>query len=396
MPNLLSRIFSRANRTPVYLIIDAGTTNIKLFIIDNDLDIKYELKIKNSTSNPKPGWFEQNPTKIYFAVKDNLEKLNKNFNIVACGITNQRETTILWDNKTGIAIYPAITWKDQRVKEDDLFFVKNYLRSTNLKELTGLELSPIYSAAKIRWILNNVEQAKRLLADGRLAFGTVNSWLIFNLSREQNHFTDHTNANHTLLYSLKDNYWSKNLLRIFGVDASILPQIKPNFYKFGHLQVENKEIPILVSIADQQAGLYLAKNKKNINAKLTIGTGIFLDKFIGNKLNFKENLETLIAYYQKEPQFMQEFRFNLNGADLMEAVRSEDEKVLSKFMRELKEKIHSLKVNELTIDGGGMRPDELGNKLFENLQDLPIRVIRPDYFESTALGVAEILRNYFK
>lgn len=398
MPNLLSRVFCLINRSPVFLVIDAGTTLIKIFVFDKDLKVRDQIKIKNKTFVSHENWREQNPTEIYLQVLEVIKKMVKNYNVVASGITNQRETTIIWDSNTGVATYPAITWEDGRIKDDDLYFVENYLPRAKLKELTGLPLSPIYSAAKIKWILENESNARDLLERNRLAFGNLNSWLIFNLGKEQNHFTDHTNASHTLLYSLKENDWSKNLLRIFRIDSRILPEIKTNYYNFGQIDLENKTIPILVSIADQQSSLYYAMNndENRSDAKLTIGTGIFLDSFLDKSIKIKPDFETVVAYNKKVSFYMFEFRAKLSGAQLIDAVRSEDQKMIDGFLRVIKEKIKELKINKLVVDGGGVRNDEIGNKLFGYLQNLPAEIIKLNNCESTALGAAQILKNNFK
>ncbi|MDD3774084.1 MAG: FGGY family carbohydrate kinase, partial [Patescibacteria group bacterium] len=316
-------------------------------------------------------------------------------NIIACGITNQRETTVLWDKQTGVALYPAITWKDQRVQPDDLSFVKNYIKPDKLKQLTGLELSPVYSASKIKWILENVADIKNYLLNDRLAFGTINSWLIFNLTDERNHFCDHTNANHTLLYSLKENDWDQNLLRIFRINATIIPKIQPNFYNFGHIKIGNKQIPLMASIADQQAGMYYAThNKQNQSlAKLTLGSGIFLNYSLGQKIIFKSQYETLISYYKKAAEYMLEYRFALNGPELVLAIKSENQKIINQFFNEIKEKVLNLKINKLMIDGGTIRHDEIGDQLFNILEKLPCEIFRPDSIQTTALGTAQILRD---
>jgi glycerol kinase len=379
-------------------VIDAGTSWLKVFIFDKDLRIRDQIKIKNKTFSNKLGWKEQNPTNIYLDILSAIKKISQNYNVVAAGITNQRETTVLWDVNTGVAAYPAITWEDERVKMDDLFFVENYLPKNKLKELTGLELSPIYSAAKIKWILENESGTRELLDRGRLVFGNINSWLIFNLTREQNHFTDHTNVSHTLLYSLKENNWSKNLLRIFRLDERILPEIKPNFYNFGQIELKDKTIPLLVSIADQQSSLYWAMHNENqkTNAKLTIGTGIFLNYFLDKHIILQKDCETVVAYYKKLATYMLEYRARLTGAELIEALRSDDRNVIDNFLRIMKEKIKELKIDQLIVDGGGVRPDELGNKLVSELMSLPTEIVRLKNYEATAFGVAQILKDNFK
>lgn len=395
MPNLLSKVFSLINRAPSYLIIDAGTTNLKVFVINEDLKIRDQIIIRVKTFSNNPGWFEQNPTHLYLDTKKAIETLSAKYNIIACGITNQRETTVIWDSTTGVALYPAIIWKDKRIRIDDLSFVKNYIKPNKLKQLTGLDLLPIYSASKIKWILENVENIKTHLRHNRLAFGTINSWLIFNLTYKQNHFTDHTNACHTLLYSLKENNWDKNLLRIFRIDPSIMPQIMPNFYNFGKIKVKEKIIPLMTSIADQQAGIYFTTHSNNdsICAKLTLGTGIFLNLQLGEKLVFKPQFETLISYYKKQASYMLEYRFAISGPELVLALRSEDQKLINKFLSDLKEKIINLKINKLIIDGGVVRPDEIGNQLLNLLKTLPCKIFRPDSTQNTALGVAQILKD---
>ena len=183
---------------PLVLIIDAGTTNVKVFLIDERLNILSKEIIRLKKNFPKKGWVEQNPEEIFRSAVSLLRKIIKQNKsqlkqIIGLGITNQRETAICWDKKTARAIYPAIVWEDKRTLKLCTVLSKKASAQT-IKIKTGLNLTPYFSASKVNWILKNVRKAKTLIPKNCLAFGTVDSWLIFKLTGEKNHLTDYTNA----------------------------------------------------------------------------------------------------------------------------------------------------------------------------------------------------------
>ena len=280
-----------------FLSIDQGTTSSRSIIFDSDLKLVKDSQKEYDLEYPNDGWVELKPESVIETVSETLrDVLSGNHDIEACGITNQRETTIVWSRLSGEPIYPGIVWQDRRTHE-----LCNELKSAGhevtIKEKTGLVLDPYFSATKIKWILDNVEGAREKASKGELLFGTVDSYLIYNLSKEKNHLTDVTNASRTLLFNIKTMDWDDDLLNLFEIPRSMMPDVLSCDGNYGHLLINDKEIPIRGVIGDQQAALVGQDCFKNGDMKSTYGTGCFLMVNTEKEpIHVEEGLLTTIAY----------------------------------------------------------------------------------------------------
>ncbi|MCF6293320.1 MAG: glycerol kinase, partial [Robiginitomaculum sp.] len=241
------------------LAIDQGTTSSRAIIYDQDGGQVCSAQQEFAQIYPQSGWVEHDPEVIWQTCLQAIQKVvklakEKGYRPVACGITNQRETTIVWDRKTGEPIANAIVWQDRRTA-----LICDELKAKGFESLvseqTGLLLDPYFSATKIAYLLDHVDGARERAERGRLAFGTVDSFLIWRLTNGQVHATDATNASRTALYDIKKGQWSKELLELFNVPASVLPQVKDCVADFGVIASEHcgLEIPIKGVAGDQQA-----------------------------------------------------------------------------------------------------------------------------------------------
>ena len=280
-----------------FLSIDQGTTSSRSIIFDSDLKLVKDSQKEYDLEYPNDGWVELKPESVIETVSETLrDVLSGNHDIEACGITNQRETTIVWSRLSGEPIYPGIVWQDRRTHElcSEL---KSAGHEVTIKEKTGLVLDPYFSATKIKWILDNVEGAREKASKGELLFGTVDSYLIYNLSKEKNHLTDVTNASRTLLFNIKTMDWDDDLLNLFEIPRSMMPDVLSCDGNYGHLLINDKEIPIRGVIGDQQAALVGQDCFKNGDMKSTYGTGCFLVVNTEKEpIHVEEGLLTTIAY----------------------------------------------------------------------------------------------------
>jgi len=280
-----------------YLSIDQGTTSSRAIIFDSDLNLINDSQKEYDLAYPNDGWVELNPNDVLETVRDTVVNvLSEDQEIEACGITNQRETTVVWSKETGDPIYPAIVWQDRRTNE-----FCNELKSkgfeNTVKEKTGLVLDPYFSATKIKWILDNVDGAKDMAKKGDLLFGTIDTYLIYKLTNEKNHLTDVTNASRTLLFNIKTMQWDDELLELFDIPKSMLPVVLGCDGEFGTLSLGATNIPIRGVIGDQQAALVGQSCFKNGDMKSTYGTGCFLMVNTENKpYEIDEGLLTTVAY----------------------------------------------------------------------------------------------------
>ncbi|KZC09636.1 PREDICTED: glycerol kinase [Dufourea novaeangliae] len=292
--------------------IDEGTSSAR-FLVFNVLSRKViaSHQIEITQKYPQEGWVEQDPKEILQAVlnciKKTMEKLSNiglsTSDIKAIGITNQRETTLVWDKETGEPLHNAIVWHDMRTTttlEDILDSIPNKTRNKNyLKPLCGLPMSPYFSALKIRWLIDNVPRVKQAVDAEKCAFGTVDTWIIWNLMKGQLHVTDVSNASRTMLMNIESLKWDPLLCRFFGIPQHILPEIRSSAEVYG--TVLNPEIltgvPIAGCVGDQQGALLGQLCLKPGQAKATYGTGCFLLYNTGNvKVDSHQGLITTIAY----------------------------------------------------------------------------------------------------
>ena len=271
-----------------YLVaFDQGTTSTRTIIFDEKGQIKAIAQKELTQHYPKSGWVEHNPIEIFNDQQATfLDALQKSGitpdEIAAVGITNQRETTVVWDKETGEPIYNAIVWLDKRTNEicEDL---KNRGLSNYVKEHTGLVIDSYFSATKLKWILENVEGAKEKANEGKLCFGTIDSWLIYKFTNHQKHVTDHTNASRTMIYDIKNLAWDDTLLKALDIPSSLLPRVQPSSSHFGDIDLNGTIIPIYGVAGDQQASLFGQGGFKAGIAKNTYGTGCFMLLNTGNK-----------------------------------------------------------------------------------------------------------------
>ena len=260
------------------LAIDQGTTSSRAIVFDEDQKIISESQREYELQYPNNGWVEADPDEILNSVEETINNVLDGLphEIAACGITNQRETVVVWDKSSGKPIYPAIIWQDRRTSD-----LCNKLKDKDnleneIREKTGLLLDPYFSASKIQWILDNVENAREKAISGELCFGTIETYLIWNLTEEKNHKTDATNASRTMLMNLKTTQWDESLLKIFNIPKIILPEICPCDDTFGSIKAHGMKFPITGVIGDQQSALFGQNCFEFGEMKSTYGTGCFL------------------------------------------------------------------------------------------------------------------------
>ena len=260
------------------LSIDQGTTSSRAIVFDENQNIISESQKEYELQYPKDGWVEANPDEILGSVKETIKKAleSSKVEIAACGITNQRETVVVWDRVSGEAIYPAIIWQDRRTSDLCSELKQKENLESEIREKTGLLLDPYFSATKIKWILDNVENAKKMAENGELCFGTIESFLIWNLTEEKNHKTDATNASRTMLMNLETLEWDDSLLEIFNIPKNILPEICSCDDTFGLINLFDQKFPITGVIGDQQSALFGQNCFEFGEMKSTYGTGCFL------------------------------------------------------------------------------------------------------------------------
>lgn len=295
------------------LAIDQGTTSSRAILFGENGQQLYIAQREIAVHCPREGWVEQDAVELLSATKATIADAlrwaaDENLNVVAAGMTNQRETTVVWDKQSGQPIYSAIVWQDSRTA-DTCLSLKSKV-STTLIERTGLLLDPYFSATKIAWILDNVEGAREKAEQGGLLFGTVDTFLLWNLTQGQQHLTDATNASRTLLFDIKANIWSQELLALFEIPRSMLPDVRDSVDDFGSLSLEKlgelgagldfenyTNITVKAVLGDQQAALVGQACFDEGDVKSTFGTGAFMLMNTGSKLiNSDRGLLSTVAY----------------------------------------------------------------------------------------------------
>ena len=286
------------------MALDQGTTSSRAILFDKEGNVVATSQKEFTQFYPKVGWVEHNPMEIWGSQSGVMREVLETNSIrpeevCAIGITNQRETTIVWEKSTGKPIYNAIVWQCRRTSEIcDELKEKGYEKL--IKDKTGLILDAYFSATKIKWILDNVEGAREKAENGELLFGTVDTWLIWNLTRGKVHVTDYTNAARTMLYNIKELKWDDEILEILDIPKSMLPDVKPSSYVYGHTDegmLSGAQIPIAGCAGDQQAALFGQTCFEEGSAKNTYGTGCFMLMNTGeNLVESKHGLLTTIAW----------------------------------------------------------------------------------------------------
>ncbi|WP_440676512.1 glycerol kinase GlpK [Candidatus Pelagibacter sp. HIMB1593] len=283
--------------------IDQGTTSSRVILFDTKGNIVFVSQFEFKQYFPKNGWVEHNPNEIWSttlkALKQVINKAKKlKGHILTIGITNQRETTILWNKKTGKPIYNAIVWQDRRTQDYcKLLKKKNY--ENLFRNKTGLFIDPYFSATKIKWILDNVKISKKLLNSNDLLFGTVDTFLIWKLTKGKQHLTEASNASRTMLYNINNNKWDKEILKKLNIPQKILPEVKNSADNFGKTdkKITGVEISISAVLGDQQAAAFGQTCFEKGSIKSTYGTGAFVIMNTGpKKINSKNKLLTTICY----------------------------------------------------------------------------------------------------
>lgn len=282
------------------LALDQGTSSSRALLFDEDGKIVASAQKEFTQYYPKSGWVEHDPEEIWESqeavLKEAVSKAKIEYSdILAIGITNQRETTVVWDSESGKAIYNAIVWQDKRtsryceeLKERNL---ESYIRNT-----TGLVIDSYFSGTKINWILKNVEEAEAKAQAGNVKFGTIDSWLIHKMTEGKEHRTDYTNASRTMLFDIDTLEWDEKLLMELEIPNSMLPTVQSSRSHFGFYQIENSQIPILGVAGDQQAALFGQCCFEEGSAKNTYGTGCFMLMNVGDeKVTSHTGLLTTLA-----------------------------------------------------------------------------------------------------
>jgi len=285
------------------LAIDQGTTSTRAIVFSVNGKKLFSSQLELKQYFPKNGWVEHNPNEIWsktLKVIKNVAKncIRKKIKILTIGITNQRETTVLWDKSNGRPVYNAIVWQDRRT-EDFCNTLKAKNKESKIRKKTGLFLDPYFSATKVRWIIKNVPKAKKLIKEKKLLFGTIDTFLIWKLTSGKVHATDATNACRTMLFNINNNKWDNEILKIFNISKNILPEVKNSADNFGMIKksIIGKSIPINGVVGDQQAATIGQCCFSPGSVKSTYGTGAFVLMNTGSKKIFSKNkLLTTICY----------------------------------------------------------------------------------------------------
>ena len=283
------------------IALDQGTTSSRAVLFNHDADIVDVSQQEFTQHFPKPGWVEHDANEIWRSQFMVLQKLAANnqltpSDIAAIGITNQRETTVVWNKKTGEPVYNAIVWQDRRTAAQcDALTVQGWKDKIQAK--TGLVIDAYFSATKIQWILDNVEGARESAEAGDLLFGTIDTWVIWNLTEGKVHATDHSNAARTLLFNINNGEWDQELLELFTIPASMLPTVKDSSDDFGSVSFQGQDVPIAGVAGDQQAALFGQTCFEKGMAKNTYGTGCFMLMNTGaERIDSESGLLSTIAW----------------------------------------------------------------------------------------------------
>ena len=285
------------------LALDQGTTSSRAIVFDHEGQIRSVAQKEFPQYFPQPGWVEHNPNEIWGSeasvIAEAISTIDiTGLDIAAIGITNQRETTIVWDIDTDEPIYNAIVWQDRRTAEFCDQLKADGLTET-IRQKTGLIIDAYFSGTKIKWILDHVPGARKRAEKGKLRFGTVDSWLVWRLTRGETHVTDVTNASRTMLFNIHELKWDEELLKLFNIPLSMMPEVKSNSEIYGHTKttIFAHKVPIAGIAGDQQAALFGQMCLDPGSIKNTYGTGCFVMLNTGEKpIVSKNNLLTTIAW----------------------------------------------------------------------------------------------------
>ncbi len=302
--------------------LDEGTTSARTLVVNKNGEIVASNQKEFSQIYPQEGWVEQDAVEIWNTQRTTLVSALNSKDIApeqieAIGITNQRETVVVWDKNTGNPIYNAIVWQDRRTDKFCIELAKTH--KDIIKEKTGLVIDAYFSASKVKQILDNVKDAKQKALNNELYFRNINTWLIWKLTGGKEFYTDHTNASRTMLYNISTHEWDEDLLKLFDIPLSMLPKIKGNSEIYGYTFPEllsknsNHKIAIASSIGDQQSALFGQMCLESGAIKVTFGTGAFILMNTGDKkIDSKNGLLTVIGY-----SINNKFTYGLEGSVMM-------------------------------------------------------------------------------
>jgi glycerol kinase len=302
------------------LSIDAGTTGITLLLFNKDAQVVKKAYSEFTQHYPKAGWVEHDAEEIWQTTLLLFKEITDDISIseiASIGITNQRETTVVWDKNTSTPVYNAIVWQCRRTS-DICEALKNKGHSNLFREKTGLVLDSYFSGTKIKWILDYLKESSPSISFEDLHFGTIDTWLVWKLTNGKYHVTDFTNASRTLIFNIHKKEWDDDLLKILDIPKSILPQVQNSASNFGHTcgSITNEEIPICGIAGDQQAALYGQLGFNDGDTKCTYGTGCFMLTNIGNNpIQSNHGLLTTLACDSKgNPVYALEGSVFIGGA----------------------------------------------------------------------------------
>ena len=310
------------SNTTYLLALDQGTSSCRSVVFSPEGDVVAMAQKELRQIFPQPGWVEHEPQEIWLSQLDTARQALQQAGLAASqiasvGITNQRETTVVWRRDTGQPIYNAIVWQDRRSEPECLRLRENGLAGL-VQQKTGLVVDAYFSATKLQWILDNVSGARAMAEAGQLAFGTVDSWLMWQLSGGRIHATDVSNAARTMLFNVHTNRWDDELLALFRIPASVLPEVHPSASDFGYTQAQwlGSEVPIGGVAGDQQSALFGQACFQAGQAKNTYGTGCFMLMHTGSEFQTSHNglITTSAAQTDSTPAFALEGSVFIGGA----------------------------------------------------------------------------------
>ncbi len=301
--------------TGTILSIDQGTTSSRALLFDQNMMCVGQGQEEFAQHFPQSGWVEHDPEDIWNTTIKTARKAIGDTAPAAIGITNQRETTIVWERATGKPVYKAIVWQDRRTSQDCAIFKAEGVER-EIIEKTGLLLDPYFSATKIAWILNQIDLSRQRANNGELLFGTVDTFLIWRMTDKASHVTDATNAARTMLYNIREGCWDQDLLKLFNIPEAMLPEVLDNAADFGKTKLFGGSIPILGVAGDQQAATIGQACFRPGMLKSTYGTGCFAVLNTGDKAPISQNkLLTTIAYqFDGRPTYALEGSIFIAGA----------------------------------------------------------------------------------